>query len=635
MDGVLKSVESAPQFHRLRSVSFVGGFLDGLQLDLASGLNCLIGHRGTGKTTVLEFVRYALDAFPDGDDGQATRKRVEGLVHSNLGDGRIRVTIETKDGLEYVVDRTALGDPLVLTPDGQPTDISLRSGGLFRVDVYSQNEVENIADSPLSQLALIDNFLGGEVEDLNGQIRRTQSDLIRSASSILPLEAELAKAGDELSTLPAVDAKLAALAGGAGQNGQVVNQAHAHKAMREREQQAVGASNELLQGYSRWAQDGAGKFTEQAEAIFTQDMLAGPNGQALQEMLRGLRAVGRDLDGLFAQMGRLIKGTQDQLTQAASHLVAAHNRQEIVFRDLIQKHTEAQGKATERTQWERKRNDLLAKKRKYEEMQAGLARLKAERQALLARLQELRDRRFALRQAIAERITAEVSSPIRVRVEQCGNRDRYEELLASGLKSASIQHHIVAGKIASSMPPGELADAVRKGDARRLAEGTELSDSQATKVVAALAGSAMLLDIEAVELADLPHIELLDGEEYKDSLALSTGQKCTSILPILLMKSESPLMVDQPEDNLDNRFIYDTVVGNILKVKAHRQMILITHNPNIPVLGEAERVFVLTSDGAHARMANEGSVDTCKTEIVTLLEGGEEAFIRRKERYKY
>lgn len=635
MNHTVESGGNTPRFHRLRSVSFVGGFLDGVQLDLASGLNCLIGHRGTGKTTVLEFIRYALDAFPDGDGGQAAKKRVEGLVSSNLGDGRIRVMIETREGLEYIVDRTAVGDPLVLTPDGQPTDISLRSGGLFRVDAYSQNEVESIADSPLSQLALIDNFLGEEVEGLNGQIRRVQSDLTRSASSILPLEAELAKAGDELNTLPAVDAKLSALAGGAGQNAQVVNRAHAHKAMREREQQAVEASSELLQGYAQWAQDGLGKFTEQAEAVFAQDMLTGPNGKALREMLRGLRAVGHNLDGLFAQMGRVIKDAQDQLTLAASHLVAAHNRQEIVFRDLIQKHTEAQGKATERAQWERKRNDLLAKKRKHQEMQATLARLKAERQALLARLQELRDLRFALRQTIAERITAEVSSPIRVRVEQCGNRDRYEELLATDLKSAGIQHHIVAGKIASSIPPGELAEVVRKGDARRLAEGAELSDSQAAKVVATLTGSPTLLDIEAVELVDLPHIELLDGAEYKDSLALSTGQKCTSILPILLMKSENPLMVDQPEDNLDNRFIYDTVVGNILKVKAHRQMVLITHNPNIPVLGEAERVFVLTSDGARARKANEGSVDQCKTEIVTLLEGGEEAFIRRKERYKY
>ena len=99
MNHTVESGGNTPRFHRLRSVSFVGGFLDGVQLDLASGLNCLIGHRGTGKTTVLEFIRYALDAFPDGDGGQATRKRVEGLVRSNLGDGRIRVTVETKDGL--------------------------------------------------------------------------------------------------------------------------------------------------------------------------------------------------------------------------------------------------------------------------------------------------------------------------------------------------------------------------------------------------------------------------------------------------------------------------------------------------------------------------------------------------------
>ena len=61
----------------------------------------------------------------------------------------------------------------------------------------------------------------------------------------------------------------------------------------------------------------------------------------------------------------------------------------------------------------------------------------------------------------------------------------------------------------------------------------------------------------------------------------------------------------------------------------------VTHNPNIPVLGEAEKVFVLQSDGKAARKANEGSVDRCKAEIVTLLEGGEEAFKRRRARYAY
>jgi ABC-type protease/lipase transport system fused ATPase/permease subunit len=95
------------------------------------------------------------------------------------------------------------------------------------------------------------------------------------------------------------------------------------------------------------------------------------------------------------------------------------------------------------------------------------------------------------------------------------------------------------------------------------------------------------------------------------------------------------LLVDQPEDNLDNRFISEAVVEAILKMKSRRQMIFVTHNPNIPVLGDAERVFVLDSDGAMARKANEGTVDECKREIVNLLEGGENAFKVRKCRYAY
>ena len=137
----------------------------------------------------------------------------------------------------------------------------------------------------------------------------------------------------------------------------------------------------------------------------------------------------------------------------------------------------------------------------------------------------------------------------------------------------------------------------------------------------------------SVNKIDLPRIELKDGQEYKDSAALSTGQKCTTILPILLLDSHNPLLVDQPEDNLDNRFIFECVVNSIRNVKSRRQLIFVTHNPNIPVLGDAERVFVLESDGTSGRKANEGTVDECKDDIVTLLEGGQEAFEQRQQRY--
>lgn len=112
-------------------------------IDSADGLNCLIGARGTGKTTLLEFIRYALDAMPS--DGQA-RKRVESLIEGNLAGGRIEVAIQNRDGLSYVVSRSAGEAPVVLDANRSPTEINLRSGGLFSADIFSQNEVEAVAD---------------------------------------------------------------------------------------------------------------------------------------------------------------------------------------------------------------------------------------------------------------------------------------------------------------------------------------------------------------------------------------------------------------------------------------------------------------------------------------------------------
>ena len=105
------------------------------------------------------------------------------------------------------------------------------------------------------------------------------------------------------------------------------------------------------------------------------------------------------------------------------------------------------------------------------------------------------------------------------------------------------------------------------------------------------------------------------------------------MLPILLLDNDNPLLIDQPEDNLDNRFIYECVVEGIQQVKGRRQLLFITHNPNIPVLGDAERVIVLESNGTNGRKAQEGTVDECRDAIVTLLEGGEDAFRERSHRY--
>lgn len=90
--------EAARSHHRILSLSINGGFLDGARLEFSDGLNCIIGGRGTGKTTVLEFIRYILGMLPDGSDARPRVKATQSHVRNNLGSGTIILDVETKHG---------------------------------------------------------------------------------------------------------------------------------------------------------------------------------------------------------------------------------------------------------------------------------------------------------------------------------------------------------------------------------------------------------------------------------------------------------------------------------------------------------------------------------------------------------
>ena len=92
-------------------------------------------------------------------------------------------------------------------------------------------------------------------------------------------------------------------------------------------------------------------------------------------------------------------------------------------------------------------------------------------------------------------------------------------------------------------------------------------------------------------------------------------------------------MIDQPEDNLDNEYIFTHVVPQIERVKGRRQLIFTTHNPNIPVLGDAGNVIVLKSTGDRSQVTGHGTVDEVRHDVETILEGGREAFRARLAKY--
>lgn len=623
--------------HRIKSLTVVGGFLDGTTLDLAAGLNCIIGARGTGKTTLLELIRFALDALPAAAVDPAGRHRIEALLTQNLGGGRVELTITTKEGLTYVVSRAVGEEPIVLDADRQPTAVSIRSGRLFAADLYSQNEIERIADHAAAQLALLDRFKAEALTAVASELRAVQHALQANAGQISPLETQIAGLNEELAGLPALEEQRRGLAEAAAASGTdaglAINQAHAEKALRDREQRAVDGLRRYLREFDGQAASLTGQIGARTALLLGAELGGGPNAEAVAAVKRLVLECGAQVDASLHAMRQALADTQAELTQAAQHFQMRHNERELAFRALMEQHHAAQAQATERSRLERQRNQLLVQRTARTDLCVRLETLRRRRQDLLHQLAALRDQRFALRRRVAETITTQLAGRIRVSVRQSGDVQQYADLLAGALRNAHVRTTTVVPKLVQAFWPDRLVSLVRAGDPRPLVDEAELSQDQARKVLDALGGTDALFQLESVDLGDTPTIELNDSGEYKPSLALSTGQKCTAVLPILLLDSANPLLIDQPEDNLDNRFIFEHVVGSLCAAKASRQLVFVTHNPNIPVLGDAERVFVLDSDGMHAFVARHGGVDECRQEILTLLEGGAEAFAQRQLRY--
>jgi hypothetical protein len=202
---------------------------------------------------------------------------------------------------------------------------------------------------------------------------------------------------------------------------------------------------------------------------------------------------------------------------------------------------------------------------------------------------------------------------------------------------------ILTGKADLSLT--ELADTWRNGR-EALVKKFHLPSAQAERLVQA--GPRVVMEVEELDLPPTTSIELNVGHDERDpvwqALAdLSTGQKATAVLLLLLLESDAPLVVDQPEDDLDNRFITEGIVPKMREEKRRRQFIFATHNANIPVLGDAELIATLSASGeaghGHAEIPLdwEGSIDVTKVRelVEEILEGGREAFEMRRLKYGF
>jgi hypothetical protein len=618
--------------HTVLSLRVTGGFLAGMQLDFADGLNCFIGGRGAGKTTALEFLRFGLGLMPDPKTSPHRHRALDALVKANLGNGRLSIELRTKTDMRYTAGRAANESVQVLNEIGTAVPISLDRDLIFGADVFSQNEIEEIASSPAAQLALLDRFQEEEALAIARDLEQLQRQLDQSSIDLRRLDEEIDDLRGKASELAVIEERLRGIAEVGGPDAARINAAHAAKSARGSEEKIPEVVIAAMQKVTREVSTSEAAFVASLESQLETAMRQGVNRELFQRLATDVQSFADVLSSATVAITEAMRLADIRVKVHGARLSELHALQEAEYRNILSESEEQGGRAAERLALQTSLANVLSAAKEQQAKEKQRQALGSARTELLKRASELRDHRFALRKRVAERLTQQFPT-IRVTVAQATELQQYRDLIADALKGSGVKQGLVADRLSQLFLPTELSHAVAGNDHKTIMQRAGFDEERAKKIIDALKVSGVSYVIETVDLEDRPCIELLDGDKYKESPNLSTGQRCTTILPILLVQNERPLLIDQPEDNLDNAFVYDTIVKALQAVKGCRQVIFVTHNPNIPVLGEAERVFVFDSDGQHATLRQEGTVDECKVQIERILEGGREAFLQRKVRY--
>jgi hypothetical protein len=264
-----------------------------------------------------------------------------------------------------------------------------------------------------------------------------------------------------------------------------------------------------------------------------------------------------------------------------------------------------------------------------------------ERRNLLAELSDLRGLRTQSLQSAAKKLNRRLDGKLKVEVVPDADRTPLKNFLLESRLEGVGEKRLAWIDEWEVISPSALAQAIRQGSAELQFDWglTPLIADALTRLPA-----SRLMELEALELDHRIDISLNVSHGQAEAVfrpldKLSTGQQCTAILHMLLLENVDPLIMDQPEDNLDNAFIAERIVHELRAAKTSRQFLFATHNANIPVFGDAEWIGVFTAVENHGALSfdAQGSIDVpvIRDQVANILEGGRDAFIQRKEKYEF
>lgn len=621
----------------IKSIRWSGGgfFRDG-SVGLSKHLNAFIGGRGAGKSTLIESVRFVLGLPYRNEDSRG----LDGILKANISDSKIVLSVvsKTQNGQMYAISRRYGEQPVVKNEQGDVSNLTPKDI-LPEIELLGQNEILQIERDERAKLMLLKRFLpdSNRHDDV---IRDVKQKLMANREKLVKAHEELDRLGVTVRQEPKLKEQLGQFKRlGIQEKLQSVNLLEKEKRLRER----IEEQFELVRAW-------LASFKEVFDVAFLNDSNIDelPN-KALLLQARGI------LESLQQVMSASIRKASDGEREAHEKYEAikeSWNNASEKMRDglnlAIAQLPEQAGKTGKQLGQEYTRivqnlTSIEQQKKAHEQQAQMIETLNAERSQLLEIYRDASFNRFCdMKKTVRELNDGDLKGKVRISVLRFGNKKSLKFFMEGihGIAKAGT-NWIDEDSIEIDLL--EWSKWIKEGHADAFVErykNSGMRQSVADKL-ASLPDEKML-ELEEIELEDTVSIGLNtahDGgaENYVPLENLSTGQKCTAILNLLLLSRDDPLIIDQPEDNLDNAFIADRIVKDIRRFKTSRQFMFATHNANIPVFGDAELIAVLSSEKGAGKIAHKGAIDKpeIRTQAAEILEGGKAAFEMRKKKYGF
>lgn len=613
-------------------------FFEDTKIQFSDGLNCIMGGRGSGKSTLLYFIKSAIE-----QDAEISSDVLYKVLKSNLGNGTINLEIED-DGKIYRITKelNEVPQPHIL-PNEDFVSISKVASNI-ECDIYEANRIEEIGRRSIDRLRLIDRKVKGGIIECETEIKKLQIDLDSNAQDIKAYNKRLAQMKDNLSLYDQVEEEFEA------------HKIHQPEGISESEKQVFEAANDkekkrrLEKRFFSKTIQSLDEFNNNLEKNKVEiiDYLKGvvnyKNAFDNQEIMDGVFDETSNIKGKVEHnLNSLQKEINDSRTKINKFLIKIsdlHESQEAEFVKLKQKFEQNKDYINQYHSLSKKVSEKSGLLQDISDQEKKRDSLKEQRVNLIKRLNELKQAIFGKRLDAINELNAEFEGDIKITLTFSGIKNEFEEKLKAALKGSGLQYNKIVPNIVERFTCDEFANLIHQRKIEDIKTVDGIQDQRGDLLLNALFETEEIYEIEALYCPDLPEFLLKIGDDselkndnYRKTDELSMGQRCTAVLPIIFAVSQNPLIIDQPEDNLDNKYITHRIHEIVRTQKTSRQMIFITHNPNIPVLSDAENNIFLLYENRKSKIDSEGSVNDVKDKIVKLLEGGKEAFNERTKIY--